>query len=269
MLAAMLVSVIAVGQGQQRENDVEIIVKGPVEFIVKDFAGRMTGFDPRSETYFKEIPGASYGTGGVDTEDPTVPAIVIQEFGFGTGSPSPGKYSVSLIGTGLGVFEGRIVVTRLLSSSTGASFVFKGIINRNQVVGYLFVFAPDSANPLTAEKEVPSSILRQDLDNSYKLKLLGEKELHKDLSHRLDKLEKYLSDKDSSKARHELEKFGEKIEDVRDQTIKTEQKKQKPLKHFITADAYQILQEDVNALLKQLPDEKKGKKEKDDDKGDD
>jgi len=257
-----------------------------VQFIVTDPSGRRTGEDPRGMPNpmqgkaFREIPGASYSVGSVgdSPEKEYKPSREDLQFDFQCRFITPdndGAYTIQTIGIELGVYSLFVDISpRRGSNLKPFRKRMKDLTDIGQVTEYKFTYSSTYPTPANLAKVVALQTLRQDLDNSYKLKLLGEKELHKDLSHRLDKLEKYLSDKDSSKARHELEKFGEKIEDVRDQTIKTEQKKQKPLKHFITADAYQILQEDVSALLKQLPDDKKkkekeGKKEKRGDKDDD
>ena len=122
----------------------------------------------------------------------------------------------------------------------------------------------------SATKVVASSSLRQDLANCYKLKLLGQRELYADLSRRADKFEKYLSHEDSLKARQELLKLKEKIEDVYKKSEKSVEKKGPVRRDFISEDAYRILDEDIRSLLEQLPEHRKGKgweREKDDGKG--
>jgi len=258
-----------------------------VQFIVTNPSGRRTGEDPRGMPNpmqgkaLREIPGASYSISSVgdSPQKEYEPSRQDLQFEFQYRFITPdndGTYTIQTIGIELGVYSLFVHISpRRGSNIKTFRKQIKGLTDIDQVTEYKFTYRSTYPTLASLEKVVALQTFRQELDNSYKLKLLGDRELHKDLSHRLDKLERYLADKDSSKAHHELEKFGEKIEDVRNQTIKTEQKKQKPPKHFITADAYKILQEDANALLKQLPDdkrekkEKEGKKEKDDAKDDD
>ena len=170
--------------------------------------------------------------------------------------PLFGSFSIQVYGQYQGAYSLRIAQGgKPFLKLALRRYIFKG---RQQD----FILSVSTGNVATIEKSVRISSLHQDLRDSYDAELLGPKELFAELSHRLDKLDKYFADKDSSKARHELEKFQEKIDQVRKETVKTELKKQKLPKHFISKDAYEILTEDVSILLKHLPLDKKGKGEK-------
>jgi hypothetical protein len=264
----------------QSKGIVQINSSISVHFIVTDPQGRRTGADPRGTSKpwigqeFNEIPDANYSTSGVGDspiDDEPRDEDLSHEFLYTLRSPeNDGVYLIECIGLELKKFSLYIDLTSDNPTLMQPfSTRFRDLLDSNQAITYRIEYHGQPEGPIKFDKIVSSSTLRQDLGNSYKLKLLGDKELYKDLSHRLDKFKKDLARKDSSDARDELKKFGEKIEEVRKETVKREQRKQKPPKHFITADAYQILEEDVNALLKQLPMKKKGNKDKDDDRKDD
>ncbi len=242
-----------------------IYADGNVRMLIIDGAGRKLGYDPNTKTYFEQIPRSSIGAAGID--------IVTDEGGESDESQSnpveamifdvvEGRYQIIVSGKSLSFFSLQF---RTEYNNKGKTFETGGIIDSAQTVSFNFTFTTTSGLVFEVERVISSSTLRQDLAASFKLNLLGDKEFYKDLSKRLEKFERELADKDSSKARHELEKFGKKLEEVRKETIKNEEKKEKEEKKFITADAYQILQEDVNTLLKQLPAKKKGEKDEEDD----
>ena len=255
---------LAVQTSGQTLNSVEISLQGPAKFVVSDPVGRTTGVDPIKAKSYSDIPGATYGTGGADSEDPNTPGFVTEEFGC-TG-PVNGTYTLRVIGMELGSFELYVVLYRGVTA--GRDFKFIGVTTRGQEIEYSFDYWRDTSKALVATKLVRSSSLSEDLSNCYKLKLLGQRELYSDLSHRVDKFEKYLSHRDSLEARHELLKLKEKIDDVYKKSEKRVDKKKPVRREFISEDAYKILDEDIASLLQQLPEHRKGKGwEKRDEKG--
>lgn len=253
-------SSLSLGQ-DNRFHSVTVRVNGAVEFVIKDPLGKRSGFDPKLNQRYDEI-NESYGVFSIDSEDPNVePPESVNE--FMTQNPVDGKYSLSLYGTKPSEYRLSIVISRALDE--GADFIFKGVMDSAATVQYEFEYSSVSGTPFTATKVVSSSTLRQDLDNSFKLNLLGGREFYKELNHRLDKFEKELTKKDSSKARHELEKFWKNIDEVFQKEKKKEKNEEKEDKKFVTDDAYQIFQEDVQALLNQLPLKEKGEKDDEDD----
>lgn len=92
---------------------------------------------------------------------------------------------------------------------------------------------------------MPATI-RQDLSNSFKLKLLGEQGFYKELSNSLDSYEKHLSKKDTLKAVKEVEKFRDRITEEYNKGTERNDKR------FITADAWKILYDDAQYLVAHL-----------------
>jgi len=129
----------------------------------------------------------------------------------------------------------------------------KGLTQKDSVVEYRFDYRSQPGTPIKFERVVRSNTLRQDLAAAYKLKLLGDQKLFDDWNKEIDKFERDLARKDSAKARQELDKFGKEVDKLRAETIKHEEKKVPKPSRFITQDAYQILREDIDILLKQLP----------------
>jgi hypothetical protein len=66
----------------------------------------------------------------------------------------------------------------------------------------------------------------------------------------LDNSNNHFADKDSVKARQELEEFEDALQDVQNQTVKS--RNEKGNENFITQDVYQILSEDVGLLSQQV-----------------
>ncbi len=128
----------------------------------------------------------------------------------------------------------------------------------NQVTKYHLTYSGIPGVPVVLQKISTANTFRQDLDNSYKLKLLGDKGFHKELSNILDNYEKHLSKKDTSNAVKELVKFQDRITEEYKEGTKSRDKR------FVTADALQILSYDVKYLMDQLHD--KSKHDRDDDK---
>jgi len=252
LLCGVLTDMIAQGRDF---SSITVTLSGGMEFVITDSLGRRAGYDPMKRQRYDEI-NESYGVFSIDSENPEVESPEpVKE--FMTHTPIDGRYRLTLFGTKSCRYTLSITLSRGIQD--GAEFDFDGVADSNTVQQYEFRYSAVPKTRMTANKIVQPVTLRKDLDQCYTLLLLGGKELHKDLTHRLDKFEKYLAHKDSSKAREELEDFKDKIEDVRKQTVKKEQKKERREKEFLTKDTYQILQEDVDALLKQLPQRRKGK----------
>jgi len=248
---------------------IEITGTRSVHFIVKDPLGRRTGRDPRGSskpwigTALQEIPNANYSTNAIgDSRTEIQPSEddIQHEFMYEAGFPEDyGRYLIDAIGIKPGLYSIYVTVSLRIDSVQPFHAEFRGLIDKDSSRQYRLELSSQQGARTSLEKVPSWGAIRIDINVGYEVGLLGDKDLYKDLTHRLDKFEKYLAHKDSSKAREELEDFKDKIEDVRKQTVKKEQKKERREKEFLTKDAYQILQEDVDALLKQLPQRRKGK----------
>jgi hypothetical protein len=76
----------------------------PVEFIVTDPLGRRLGLDPRTDTFYNEIPDASYGPEGAIVDQQTGDLIVPGTETAWLNSPLDGEYGIQVIGTDNGVY---------------------------------------------------------------------------------------------------------------------------------------------------------------------
>jgi hypothetical protein len=242
-----------------------------VHFIVTDPQGRKTGVDPRGVKKpwigkkIDEIPGANYSTSGVG-DNPTVneseQSDNSHEFLFGLRSPeNDGVYQIDCIGWKLTRYSLYIDVT---PDDTSAMQPFRtvkrGVIDKGVIIKYRFEYHGEPGTLVGFEKLVSQTMIRQDLDNSYKLKLVGDKGFHEELSNILDNYEKHLSKKDMLKAVKELGKFQDRITEEYEEGTKPRDKR------FVTADALQILSYDVKYLIDQLHDKSKHDRKDDKDK---
>jgi predicted transcriptional regulator len=132
-------------------------------------------------------------------------------------------------------------------------FQFKtvNVIDKDSVITYRLKYHGQPGTPIKFEKIVNTQTIRQDLDNCFKLKLLGHDEFYISLVQQLDSFNSDLAHKDSVKARQALVQFEDALQEVQNQTVKSGNEKGNEA--FTTQDVYQILSGDVTSLLEQLP----------------
>ena len=241
ILFILIVAQYLTSSAQTSDSTIVVHLVGPAEFVVRDSSGRKTGFDPILEVDYKEIPGSAYGTGGAGSEDPNYPPIEYSEFALDN---PDGKYTLEIIGVDGGKFELRGFFLR--GKGVGREFLSLGVISEGQRVFYDLTYEVTPLGEMSIARRFESSSLRQDLDNCYKLQLLGAKPLYIDLNHRVGKYEEWIQKTDTVKARQELEKLEKKLDEVYEKS----KGPSKDPNHFIKEDAYQILKEDVVELRK-------------------
>lgn len=241
------------GAQAQQTAHLSISTSLEVDFLVTDPLGRRTGRDPRvgDGLTLKEIPRSSYSTESVgDTPIDYEPqdGDNYQLFAYRVGMPGTiGTYVIDVIGIESAVF--RIAVSiHPTRGSLIKPFLFngRGIIEKDGVLRYTLWYTGVADEPIRFEKMVLPATLRQDLGNSYKLKLLGEQGFYKELSNSLDSYEKHLSKKDTLKAVKEVEKFQDRI------TGEYNERPERNDKRFITTDAWKILYDDAQYLIAHL-----------------
>lgn len=109
---------------------ITLMLGSPADLLVTDPLGRRQGYDPRDETYYDEIPEASYADeklidGGTDDgDDHPIKFLSIP-------LPASGDYDIQIIGTGVGTYTLEI----LSYNSIGNSMLqtFEGETSINQV----------------------------------------------------------------------------------------------------------------------------------------
>ena len=234
---------VSVGEGQiDQFMAMSVLVDGGVEFVITDPQGRRSGFDISTGTRYDEI-NKSYGVMSIDSEDPDIdPPESSME--FATQSPLNGEYLLLLQGTKLAKYE--LCVDLIQDLGKSVRFEYSGVIDSSGLQVFFLNYSSVIGDFIGAEREIEGKSLRTDLDNCYKLNLLGKKPLYIDLDHRVSKYEKYIEKEESAKARHELEKLDKKLDEVYKRTSKG---KSADPNHFIKEDAYRILKEDVKRLM--------------------
>lgn len=218
----------------------EIHASGNIDFVLVDPSGRREGINPITRERFRGINN-SYGIFSLDSEDPDInqPPSVIE---FINSYSIAGSYSLSIFGHRSTTFSLEIVAA--WKKKGHARFVIEGAIDSLQSVEYGMNIK--SSSEASVQKVMTSNVLRQDLDNCYKLGLLEGEPLYTDLRHRVDKYESFLSRSDSVNAKRELEKLEKKLEEVWE---KSKGPSRDP-NHILKDMAYRILTGDVRALLK-------------------
>jgi hypothetical protein len=257
----------------QQQVHLQITTTDNVHFLMTDPQGRTCGRDPRGASNPSEgteidgIPVANYSfetVAAIPDSGESSFAVYYHVLACTYDSPQcDGTYRIQIIGIGLGRFDLYASVDPAKGSNCQrARFKVKGaMIDTDSTITYVLSYSSSPSTRSSFEKEVSVQTVRQDLSVSFKLALLGDAKWLAELFKDLSKTEKQISSHNEPKARQELEKFQDKIEDARKKTIKKEEQKKKHDKVFITADAYKTVQEDVAALRRHLS-ATKGKKGK-------
>jgi hypothetical protein len=236
---ALLTTIFCQNSLAQVDGYVQMNLRGPIQYIVTDTKGRKAGRDPRSGMKYQEIPNASYGLSGADSEDPDIPALEVWEFGFNTPISDPlfrETYTVEVIGTGQGLFYGILSMAQTFSGK-GGDFEIKGVIDSAQSVFYTFNFSTDSTETPTMSKNVTPSGLRRDLDNCFKLNLINNRGLYTSLKQKAENAIRQYEKGQGQAAVNLLQAF---LNELKAQTDKG-----------IDEDAARILTEDAQALIEQ------------------
>jgi len=261
IFAVVICSILSSEQLAAQFRSIMIYANGDVKMLVVDPSGRRLGYDFRERKYYEEIPGGNIGAAGID--------IVTKQGGEKDSSqanpidalipePPDGDYQVILYGKHLGFYDLNVIALHPTKPITNISD--GGLIALAETATFRFMYDFNDQSRTVISRLVETSTLRQDLDNSYKLKLLGDKGFHKELSNILDSYEKHLSRRDTLKAVKELEKFQNKIAKEYKEGTKSHDKR------FVTADALQILSYDVQYLIDRLPEKSKHGRDNDKDK---
>jgi hypothetical protein len=241
----------------QAVGNLQISSHRTIHFIVTDPQGRRTGVDPRgAEDPFignelSEIPDANYSTNAIGDSPQNYEPLetdIQHEFMYNVKSPTnDGIYQIDCIGLRLGRFDlSMSLLLQYPGETKSFDTTLTGFVDVNTVVSFRMEYKGEQGGITRTEKIASSSILRQDLDNSFKLKFLGEQGFHKELSSILDSYEKHLSKKDTLKAVKELEKFQDRITKEYNKGTKSKDKR------FITADAWEILYNDAQYVIEHL-----------------
>ncbi len=228
-----------------------------VHFVVTDPQVQSTGRDPRGIAKpwigrdINEIPGAEYSNSGVgDSPDEYVrqESDNSREFSYQIHSPeNDGIYQIDCFGWKLRKF---FLYAHLGSNDTTQmqEFHFESgnVIDKDNVITYRLEYHGQPGALVKFEKVVTQQLLHQDLDNIFKLKLLGDAGFYNTLANSLSLFDQSLAAKDSGAARTILQNYWQQISAVPRSNDTT-------ASQFVLEDAYTILQSDVNTFIQKLP----------------
>lgn len=224
----------------------DIYADGNIKLLLVDPSGRKLGYDPHTKTHFEDIPNSSIGAAGID---------IISDDGEPESNESQsnpveanvddiieGQYQIIVSGNSLSFFSLQF---RTRYNNKGKTYETGGIIDSLQTIVFKFTFKTTPELIFEVERIVTSTALRQDFDNSYKLSLIGKTGFYKELANYLDNYEKHLAKKDTLKALQEVEQFQSKLKkEYLEANIND--------KRFITEDAWNILNADVQYIVGHL-----------------
>ncbi len=232
---------------------IQMDFEGPVELVVTDSQGKRCGYNPFTGTIYNEISYAGYGYGSDGSAKEFAFNTALKDTSFST------TYTIQLFGTRKGAFTGDGGAEQTWSGK-GLNFNVLGVIDSNQTVTYKLTYTTDSTITPTMTKVVTPHIIIQDFNDCFKLRLLGDREFYRELRNQLDNFNRHIEHRDSVEARRELESFWNRIQYVYSDTVDNdnanhhaETRFEHRLRGFVTQEAYQILNEDVNLMLAQLP----------------
>ncbi len=215
-------------------------IGGPVQYVVTDSLGRITGMDPRTGQEYDEIPNTAYGLGCCGSVDPGDTLDETSEFTFLDAVSSPTfreKYTVEVIGTGLGMYTGVVILSQ--TKFPGYGFEVKGVINSLQTIFYKITYSTDSTQIPTLRKVVDTITFRQDLNNCYHLNLVRSP-VYENLATEIRKVDSLLALGDTLGTIRELLQFENLLDQAWGDTTK------------IMPDGYKILKEDASMLITAL-----------------
>jgi hypothetical protein len=127
----------------------------PAELVVTNPLGQRTGFDPRGEVTFDEIPDAVYYEEQIAPDEEGVsppPPIKI----FDTTSPTSGSYTIQVIGTGIGTYH--LDLQRYDESGEPSYLLVEDQTNAGKVDEYRVDFSPVPGEPFQITRIVSTDI---------------------------------------------------------------------------------------------------------------
>lgn len=210
-----------------------VAAHSPVELLITDPDLVQTGFNPSDSTYPKYISNSTYGVqqGIIDDTgiEPPLPDIKY----YGQNNPIPGTYKVQVIGTGMGLYSLDFGFAK--GPGDTSLQTFPGIAAPGKIDTYLVTMFLDPSRSIIINKIVTYDILKADLQELFNQGFIDNKGIFNSLMKKIDSAIKS-SDKESTK--DILNSYTNELNAQRG-------------KH-ITEEAYQILYDDSNFLIKSL-----------------
>jgi len=235
----------------QNRGDIQMDSDSGIHFLVTNPHGQKTGVDPRGTSNpeigreYDEIPESNYGTTSAgdnpEENEANQPDNYSNEFLSKLVSPDDdGVYQIDCFGLQLEKFTLYIALTTDDPTAMQPFWTkITGVIGPNEVVTYYWDYHGQPGIPITFEKVVKPQIIRQDFDNCSKLKIIKDAQLDSNLGNILAAFQKDLAKADSVSARQQIVLF--------QQTLGSDSST------LVHTYAWNILQDDANALLAILP----------------
>jgi len=164
-----------------------LYANGDIRLLIVDPQGRRLGYDPKSNTYFEEIPRGNIGAAGID--------IVTEEGGEADPSqvnpieamipqPLDGNYVITVLGSSLQFYDinvrARHVNTPITNIATG------GIIDSGLTRTFRFVYDFNGQTQSKIEPIIQGSNLIEDVETSYKMGLLKNHGVYSSFKHKAE-----------------------------------------------------------------------------------
>jgi hypothetical protein len=264
ILCCAVVLFLQTAPAQQRGHFRVTVSTDAVHLLVADHLGRRAGSDPRGAPDpligigFDEIPGGEYAAETVgdipDKEGDTARVDYVHVLTYTFDDPIDGTHVIQAIGVKNSLFDLYLTVTP--DDAQGGPQYFRakvrGLVQKDSVVVYRLHYQSHPGRAVTFEKIVTLNTLRQDLAVAHAENELGDTKLLDEWNKAIERTDRRLADRDSIKARQEMERFDRSLDKEYLQT-ENQQRRGHKEKRYITKVAYDILKTDVSVLLDLWP----------------
>jgi hypothetical protein len=221
----------------QLTGNLDIQFNYPIQFVLTDAEGRRCGMDPRDSGDYDEIPDMTYGMSGIGSFDESGPNLEFTELSLKSWNDDPDfseHYTLQVIGTDNRSYQGEIALAQTMT--VGVDLKVIGVIGTNQSITYNIFFSTNVAHVPTMKKIVTSNVLRQDLINCRMLRFIPDSTLYQNLLAHSNQYDEDMNNHNCSYAWNDLQKFMNRLDDVRSDTTR------------ISRNASTILYEDATIL---------------------
>lgn len=113
-----------------------LAIHSPVEVVITDPLGRRTGFDPRTNSSYAEIPTSSYGIEFLAAADES--GGLLEQTVLDLLTPVDGQYTIQTIGTDSGSYSIEVIAVNTEGNSTKT--LFTGTTSLNHIDNHNFVY---------------------------------------------------------------------------------------------------------------------------------
>jgi hypothetical protein len=222
------------------EKTLTVRAHSPVQLLITDPAGNQTGYNPATQTIIRNIALSSYGIEpGIAPTDGSSPAVGETKY-FQQITPQEGNYKLDVIGIGNGNYTLDISTTD--EKGNTATKVLKGIAQKAITESYDITVTNDASLAPFTRREVTFDILQSDIKRMYTLGKINNKAIYATLQAAVQVAEKT--------SQVNKQPLGNKLAIVALKAFQLELNKLRG--KSISEDAFQILNDDADVLIREL-----------------